>query len=163
MHQQPEADLTGRPPVQPGLRRGLPARLRKRKMYPTDPRFAGCDEILASYIKNGQGGADNNGDMIGGWSPLRCNPRRRLPERETGRPLNRAAKSAATEQRHTIMKRTSPMQTMRFVHDNQRFVSLGLRKRPNNPIRQVRSVMKRSIRSRHMPPLPADQRFCRSQ
>ena len=41
----------------------------QEKIYPSDPGFAGCDEIINPYIKNGQGGADGNGDMIGGvWS-----------------------------------------------------------------------------------------------
>ena len=41
----------------------------QEKIYPSDPGFAGADEILNPYIKNGQGGADGNGDMIGGvWS-----------------------------------------------------------------------------------------------
>jgi prepilin-type N-terminal cleavage/methylation domain-containing protein/prepilin-type processing-associated H-X9-DG protein len=39
------------------------------KVYPGDPGYAGADEILSPYIKNGQGGGDGNGDMIGGvWA-----------------------------------------------------------------------------------------------
>ena len=41
----------------------------QENIYPGDPGFAGADEILNSYIKNGQGGADGNGDVIGGvWA-----------------------------------------------------------------------------------------------
>jgi len=41
----------------------------QEKIYPGDPGFAGADELLNPYIKNGQGGADGNGSVIGGvWS-----------------------------------------------------------------------------------------------
>jgi len=41
----------------------------QEKVFPADPGFAGLDEIIQPYIKNGTGGADGNGDMIGGvWA-----------------------------------------------------------------------------------------------
>jgi prepilin-type N-terminal cleavage/methylation domain-containing protein/prepilin-type processing-associated H-X9-DG protein len=41
----------------------------KEKIFPGDPGFAGADEILNPYIKNGTGGSDGNGDMVGGvWA-----------------------------------------------------------------------------------------------
>jgi prepilin-type N-terminal cleavage/methylation domain-containing protein/prepilin-type processing-associated H-X9-DG protein len=39
------------------------------KVFPGDPGFAGADEALSPYIQNGRGGADGNGDVIGGvWA-----------------------------------------------------------------------------------------------